>query len=93
MQLCERKRELEVFAANEAAAVLERVAKLQLERLPEHQQQLLQAFVGGICWDLDSLCVLHYHNDSILVRLSAAFGSRKVSTMLILTSYVRRVAP
>lgn len=35
-------------AAKEAAAAVERAAKLQLERLPEHQQQLLQALVEGI---------------------------------------------
>ncbi|CAN0105816.1 unnamed protein product [Ectocarpus fasciculatus] len=43
IELCERKRELEVEAANRAAEARERAAEEQLKRLPEHQQQLLQA--------------------------------------------------
>ncbi|CAM9279798.1 unnamed protein product [Ectocarpus sp. 6 AP-2014] len=43
MELCERKRELEVDAATRAAEARERAAEEQLKRLPEHQQQLLQA--------------------------------------------------
>ncbi|CBN80205.1 hypothetical protein Esi_0131_0010 [Ectocarpus siliculosus] len=42
-ELCERKRELEVDAATRAAEARERAAEEQLKRLPEHQQQLLQA--------------------------------------------------
>ncbi|CAB1101909.1 unnamed protein product [Ectocarpus sp. CCAP 1310/34] len=42
-KLCERKRELEVDAATRVAEARERAAEEQMKRLPEHQQQLLQA--------------------------------------------------
>lgn len=42
MQLCERKRELEVSAAIREAEAREKATEEQLKRLPEHQQQLLQ---------------------------------------------------
>lgn len=48
-KLCERKRELEVEAANRAAEARERAAEEQLKRLPEHQQQLLQVGVSCYC--------------------------------------------
>lgn len=42
MKLCERKRELEVDAANRGAEARERAAEEQLKHLPEHQRQLIQ---------------------------------------------------
>eukprot|EP00903_Cladosiphon_okamuranus_P006170 g6067.t1 len=43
IELCERKRELEVSAAIREAEAREKAAEEQLKRLPEHQQQLVQA--------------------------------------------------
>lgn len=44
VQLCERMRELEVSAAKDAAAAVERAAELRLQHLPEHQKHLLQVY-------------------------------------------------
>lgn len=44
LQLCEKKRELEVTAAREAAEAREKAVEIERQRIPEHQQCFLQVF-------------------------------------------------
>eukprot|EP00752_Nemacystus_decipiens_P007499 g6700.t1 len=52
VKLCERQREVEVNAATRGAEARERAAEEQLNRLPEHQRQLLQAELDRVArWE------------------------------------------